>query len=116
MGKESLRQMELMRFYLQQTKDPHGTNLALFVGNLPTNLSERNYENLLNNFLGRENKFSSIGPIYYEYGSLVIVYEDTTTAVRSLFRLRECVLEDKQLLGKFLFILIHIPCYILFFS
>ncbi|XP_018899606.2 diacylglycerol kinase theta isoform X1 [Bemisia tabaci] len=98
MGKESLRQMELMRFYLQQTKDPHGTNLALFVGNLPTNLSERNYENLLNNFLGRENKFSSIGPIYYEYGSLVIVYEDTTTAVRSLFRLRECVLEDKQLL------------------
>lgn len=118
--------MELMRFYLQLKQDPHGPNLALFVGNLPPNLSERNYENMLTDFLGKglyletfltpiaarlssltswpqlisENKFSSIGPIYYEYGSMVIIYEDSNKAVRALYTLRESKYEDKHLLGR----------------
>ncbi|XP_018394364.1 PREDICTED: diacylglycerol kinase theta isoform X1 [Cyphomyrmex costatus] len=98
LGKESIRQMELMRFYLQLKQDPHGPNLALFVGNLPQNLSERSYENMLTEFLGKENRFSSIGPIYYEYGSMVIIYEDLDTAVRALYTLRETRCEDKLLL------------------
>ena len=53
LGKDSIRQMELMRFYLQLKQDPHGPNLALFVGNLPPNLSERLYENMLMDFLGK---------------------------------------------------------------
>jgi diacylglycerol kinase (ATP) len=53
LGKDSIRQMELMRFYLQLRQDPHGNNLALFVGNLPPNLSQRNYENVLTDFLGK---------------------------------------------------------------
>lgn len=53
LGKDSIRQMELMRFYLQMKQDPHGPNLALFVGNLPPNLSQRNYENVLTEFLGK---------------------------------------------------------------
>lgn len=59
LGKDSIRQMELMRFYLQLKQDPHGPNLALFVGNLPPNLSERNYENILTEFLGK-GMFSSV--------------------------------------------------------
>lgn len=51
-GQESLRQMELMRFYLQLKQDPHGPNIALFVGNLPIGLSQRVYENILMTFLG----------------------------------------------------------------
>ncbi|XP_071051112.1 diacylglycerol kinase theta isoform X2 [Onthophagus taurus] len=98
LGQESIRQMELMRFYLQLKQDPHGPNLALFVGNLPPNLSERNYECILTEFLGRENKFSKIGPIYYEYGSMVITYEDSDKAVRALYALRESKFEDKHLL------------------
>ncbi|XP_076672920.1 diacylglycerol kinase theta isoform X6 [Andrena cerasifolii] len=98
LGKDSIRQMELMRFYLQLKQDPHGPNLALFVGNLPPNLSERSYENMLTEFLGKENKFSSIGPIYYEYGSIVIIYEDSNKAVRALYTLRESKYEDKHLL------------------
>ncbi|XP_048513108.1 diacylglycerol kinase theta isoform X2 [Athalia rosae] len=98
LGKDSIRQMELMRFYLQLKQDPHGPNLALFVGNLPPNLSERNYENMLTDFLGKENKFSSIGPIYYEYGSMVIIYEDSNKAVKALYTLRESKYEDKHLL------------------
>ncbi|XP_029178190.1 diacylglycerol kinase theta isoform X6 [Nylanderia fulva] len=98
LGKDSIRQMELMRFYLQLKQDPHGPNLALFVGNLPQNLSERSYENMLTEFLGKENRFSSIGPIYYEYGSMVIIYEDSNKAVRALYALRESKYEDKHLL------------------
>lgn len=134
-GKDSIRQMELMRFYLQLKQDPHGPNLALFVGNLPPNLSERIYENMLTDFLGKgwspkedkqkkgeisvcarrnrnilrfwfflyllENRFSSIGPIYYEYGSIVIIYENSDKAVRALYALRESKYEDKHLLGIF---------------
>lgn len=84
LAKESIRQMELMRFYLQHKQDPHGPNLALFVGNLPPGLSQRNYEQMLLEFLNGENKFSSIGPIYYEYGSVVITYEDAEKAVRKI--------------------------------
>ncbi|KAG5673344.1 hypothetical protein PVAND_003403 [Polypedilum vanderplanki] len=98
LAKDSIRQMELMRFYLQLKQDPHGPNLALFVGNLPPGLSQRNYEQILTEFLGVENKFSSIGPIYYEYGSLVITYENASKAVRALYALRESKYEEKHLL------------------
>lgn len=47
-----------------------------------------------------ENKFSKIGPIYYEYGSMVITYEDSDKAVRALYALRESKYEEKHLLGK----------------
>lgn len=52
-----------------------------------------------------ENKFSSIGPIYYEYGSLVIIYEDSNKAVRALYCLRESHYEDKHLLGKYEYVI-----------
>ncbi|CAG9580086.1 unnamed protein product [Danaus chrysippus] len=98
LARESVRRMELARFYLQPRADPHGPTLALFVASLPPGLSERNYENILVEFLGAENKFTSIGPIYYEYGSMVITYEDASKAVRALYALREARYEDKHLL------------------
>lgn len=97
LGRDSIRQMELMRFYLQHKQDPHGPNLALFVGNLPPGLSQRNYEHMLNKFVN-EDKFTSIGPIYYEYGSVVITYEDAAKAVRAFYTLREAICEGKNLL------------------
>lgn len=51
-------------------------------------------------FFIAENKFSSIGPIYYEYGSMVITYVDSDKAVRALYTLRESRYEDKHLLGR----------------
>lgn len=122
LAKDSIRQMEVMRFYLQLKRDPHGPNLALFIGNLAPGLSQRIYEQSLMEILGPENRFTSIGPIYYEYGSLVIIYENAETAVRtycfllninlcpyqkflssiyqirSFFALREARVEDKKLL------------------
>ncbi|XP_076649820.1 diacylglycerol kinase theta isoform X9 [Halictus rubicundus] len=97
LGKDSIRQMELMRFYLQLKEDPHGPNLVLYVGNLPLNLPERIYENILTELVGRENKFSSIGAIYYEHGSMIIIYEDANKAVRALYTLKDSKYEDKHL-------------------
>ncbi|XP_047500259.1 diacylglycerol kinase theta-like isoform X2 [Penaeus chinensis] len=98
-GRDSIRQMEMTRFYLQLVKDPHGPSIALFVGNLPPNQSQRQYENILTDILGKSGyKYSSIGPIYYEYGSMVITYEDSDLAVRAFYTLRESSYEDKNLL------------------
>lgn len=52
LARDSVRRMELARFYLQPRRDPHGPTLALFVASLPPGLSERNYENILVEFLG----------------------------------------------------------------
>lgn len=85
LGKDSIRQMELMRFYLQHKQDPHGPNIALFIGNLPQALSQRNYETIITKYITEENKYSSIGPIYYEYGSVIITFENASKAVRDNF-------------------------------
>ncbi|XP_075148579.1 uncharacterized protein LOC142222356 isoform X3 [Haematobia irritans] len=98
MGKDSIRQMELMRFYLQHRQDPHGPNIALFVGNLDPGKSQRKYEDFLNKYLTEDSKFTSIGPIYYEYGSLVLTYEDAQKAVRAFYILREVRWDGKDLL------------------
>lgn len=97
LGKDSIRQMELMRFYLQHKQDPHGPNIALFIGNLPQALSQRNYEQIITKYTTEENKYSSIGPIYYEYGSVVITFENAAKAVRAFYNLRETVVEEKKL-------------------
>lgn len=96
-GFESVRLMELTRFYLQLKEDPHGPNVALFVGNLPPNLSHKQYETILLDYLD-ENKFSSIGPIYYEYGSMVITFDSSSTAVVAYEILKNRIFEDKKLL------------------
>jgi diacylglycerol kinase (ATP) len=77
-ARDSVRQMEQIRFHMELAEDPHGSTVALYVGNITPNLNQRQYENVLLEYLGRENKYSSIGPIYYEYGSLVITYEVST--------------------------------------
>ncbi len=39
------------RFYLELRKDPHGPEVTLFVGNLPPNFSQKQYENALMDYL-----------------------------------------------------------------
>ena len=46
---------ELTRFYLQLKEDPHGPDVALFVGNMPPNLSHKNYETILVDFIDNGN-------------------------------------------------------------
>ncbi|XP_043194668.1 diacylglycerol kinase theta-like isoform X1 [Amphibalanus amphitrite] len=97
-SRDSVLQMTLARFHLAERRDPHGPSVPLFVGNLPLNLNQRQYEKILLAILGRANKFSSIGPIYYEYGSLVIVYNNAEDGTRAYYALQEASYEDKHLL------------------
>lgn len=89
----------MVRFYLQQKEDPHGPSVALFVGNLPSSLSQIQYEKILmdtfkNNNEIRWNKFDVI---YYEYGSMVILYDDSEKAVKAYKMLKDSTYENKQL-------------------
>ncbi|GAV03562.1 hypothetical protein RvY_13963-2 [Ramazzottius varieornatus] len=96
--KESIHQMLKTRFYLQEKEDPHGSSIALFIGNLPQSLSQRQYHGILQTFVGDSNPFVSIGPIYYEYGSVVITYDNNEAAVKAFNSLKGALFEEKNLL------------------
>ncbi|XP_055935115.1 diacylglycerol kinase theta-like isoform X6 [Argiope bruennichi] len=116
-ARESIRQKELTRFCLRQKEDLQSSSVALFVGNLPPNLSQRQYEMLLLEMLGKHTakhlpqsqhfplkdpwkpyRFRDLGPIYYEYGSLIISYDNADIAVKCFYMLRETIYDDKNLL------------------
>ena len=48
--KDSLRRYHVVRFYVQEKEDPH--DHAVFVGNLPVSLQQRQYERILLKLLG----------------------------------------------------------------
>ncbi|XP_057371949.1 diacylglycerol kinase theta-like [Daphnia carinata] len=96
-GRESLRQMQRTRFYLQPKEVPCSENLAVFVSNLPFNLSQRQYEKILLDILGKDNKYSSIGPIYYEYGSMVLTYQNFDDAIQACYILKDATYEERSL-------------------
>lgn len=52
-SQESIRQKENTRFYLQQVDEFYCSSVAIFIGNLPSNLSQRGYENIVVNILGK---------------------------------------------------------------
>jgi len=95
---ESLRQSRMTRFYIKQKEDPHGPHIAIYVSCLPTSLSQRQYEHILLDMIGRENKWSSIDVIYYEYGSLVLVFNNNERASRAFTILQDATFDNKQLL------------------
>ncbi|XP_074599951.1 diacylglycerol kinase theta isoform X2 [Brevipalpus obovatus] len=97
-ARESVRQKENTRFYLQTKDELYCSNVAIFVGNLPPNLQERQYEKILVDILGKPYKYRCHGPIYYEYGSLIITYDNADIAVKAFYMLREASFDDKNLL------------------
>ncbi|KAK3725289.1 hypothetical protein RRG08_005349 [Elysia crispata] len=100
--RESLRQYRMTRFYLQQKEDPHGPSISLYVGNLPTGLSQRQYEKILLDIIGKDNKWEKFDGIYYEYGSLVLIYTKPDVATTVFNILQESNFDDKQILALLL--------------
>lgn len=88
-ARESVRQKEMTRFYLQQQDEVYCSSVAIFVGNLPTNLSQKQYESMIMGHLSKPYRFKQINPIYYEYGSCVITYDNADIAVKAFYMLRE---------------------------
>lgn len=48
-----MRLSRMTRFYLKQKDDPHGPHIAIYVGCLPTSLSQRQYEHILLELVGK---------------------------------------------------------------
>uniref|UniRef100_A0AC35TX59 Diacylglycerol kinase (ATP) n=1 Tax=Rhabditophanes sp. KR3021 TaxID=114890 RepID=A0AC35TX59_9BILA len=95
--KDSLRRYHVVRFYIQEKEDPH--DHAVFVGNLPVSLAQRQYERILLKLLGaKEKPFTAIGPIYFEYGSLVITFNTPKAATAAVQKLQNAAYEDKKLI------------------
>lgn len=92
-ARESVRQKENTRFYLQQQDEVYCSSVAIFVGNLPTNLSQKQYESMLMEHLGKPYRFKQINPIYYEYGSCIITYDNADIAVKAFYMLRESTIK-----------------------
>lgn len=91
-ARESVRQKEMTRFYLQQQDEVYCSSVAIYVGNLPTNLSQKQYESMLMEHLGKPYRFKQMNPIYYEYGSCIITYDNADIAVKAFYMLRESVI------------------------
>ncbi|KAH7726190.1 diacylglycerol kinasetheta [Aphelenchoides avenae] len=95
--KDSLRRYHVVRFYIQEKEDPH--DHAVFVGNLPPSLAQRQYERILLKLLGaKEKPFTAIGPIYFEYGSLIITFNTPKAASAAVQKLQNGTYEEKKLI------------------
>ena len=55
-----------IRFYLELKKDPHGPETALFVGNMPPNLSQRQYEDSLLDLLEEGESLLSHSRLFFD--------------------------------------------------
>ena len=47
----------MTRFYIKESQDPHGPLISLYVGNLPTSLSQKQYEKILRDIVGPGNYY-----------------------------------------------------------
>ncbi|CCD63966.1 Diacylglycerol kinase [Caenorhabditis elegans] len=96
-SQDSLRRYHVVRFYVQEKEDPH--DHAVFVGNLPVSLAQRQYERILLKLLGaKEKPFTAIGPIYFEYGSLIITFNTPKAATAAVQKLQSAIYEEKKLI------------------
>ncbi|CAH8492600.1 unnamed protein product [Schistosoma haematobium] len=96
--RESVRALRLTRFYLQPIEESKGPVVTLFVGNLKKGLSQRLYERILLERLGIENKWDFIEVIYYDFGSLVLVYLNAERADEAYHLLKQSTFEDRPIL------------------
>lgn len=68
---DSLRRYHVVRFYVQEKEDPH--DHAVFVGNLPVSLAQRQYERILLKLLGAKGMFSKKWYLLTHISSRIIV-------------------------------------------
>ena len=47
-----------------------------------------------------DKQFGTLGPIYYEYGSMIVTFDSSNSAVAAYEQIKGRVHEDKKLLGK----------------
>ena len=80
----------MMRFYVKGKDDPHGSHVALYVGNLPTSLNQKQYERILGDICSRGGEVKSKIIHFYLYNILV-----TFTKVKSKYFFKDQYLKFK---------------------
>jgi diacylglycerol kinase (ATP) len=93
----------MVRFYLHKRDNSSELSVPMFVGNLPVGLSQIQYEKILMDTLMKNvndasAKWSRFDVIYYEYGSMVMLYDDPEKAVKAYKILKDSYYENKQLM------------------
>ena len=78
----------LSRVYIGKNKADENP-VSVFIGNLPTGRSEREYEAALMRRLGQATRWTSIEAIYYEHGAVVLSFPDATSALAAVKLLRD---------------------------
>ena len=114
--RESLCSNRMVRFYLHRRNESTEPSVPMFVDNLPIGLSQIQYAKILTDLLTKSStssisssndnnnnnntpaKWSRFDVIYYEYGSLVMLYDDPDNAVRAYKILKDSYYENKQLM------------------
>lgn len=120
-----------------KTENQKSLSVSVFVGNLPAGLSQIQYEKILldnlknnqgilttklkkylfsvknfRNSLKIDVRWSKFDVIYYEYGAMVVLYDDPNKALKAYNILKDSVFDEKQLT---VLILPSIQVYTVFF-
>ncbi|XP_033117399.1 diacylglycerol kinase theta-like isoform X3 [Anneissia japonica] len=100
--RNSLKQMKQTRYYLRKNEQPTQERARMYVGNLPINLSEFKYKQIIQKMLDEESMFTSIDMVYAQYGSACVSFIDHEAAVKAYYILKDTTYEDKLLTVLFL--------------
>ena len=93
---------EFILFWMVYVESSTKYVLCTQTSSLNVTMCNRNYHFFMisSNIFFPGCKFSSIGPIYYEYGSMVLTFDNSKASVQAYELLRNSYYEEKKLLGK----------------
>ncbi|XP_068927793.1 diacylglycerol kinase theta [Petaurus breviceps papuanus] len=96
--KTSIRQMNQTRFYVVENSDAT-TQVSLFVGGLPPQLSEEEYTHILKEDLAIKTNLVTVTRVYANQGAVVLDISCFSEAERIYMLIKDTVVQDKQLTG-----------------
>ncbi|XP_077990664.1 diacylglycerol kinase theta-like [Glandiceps talaboti] len=93
--RNSLRKMKQTRYYLRKIKEKRHDRSQMYVGNLPINLSDHRYKQIIQKLL--VDVPFSIGPVYAQNGAAILTFDDVDAATSAYYTLKEATVDDKPL-------------------
>ncbi|PIK49328.1 putative diacylglycerol kinase theta [Apostichopus japonicus] len=101
----SCREMKRIRYSLRlKGQEEKKCRTQIFVSSLPINLSEHRYEHIVRHLLKEATckMFSSVGPIYAQYGSTVITFQNKDDALEAYNVLKDAVYDERPVTAVFI--------------
>nr|XP_006814377.1 PREDICTED: diacylglycerol kinase theta-like [Saccoglossus kowalevskii] len=98
--RNSLRKMKQTRYYLRRIKEQRDECSQMYIGNLPINLSDHRYKQIIQKNLG-DVKFT-IGTMYPQNGAAILLFAELDAATKAYYLLKESTCDDKSLAVHFI--------------